>query len=29
MAVTMPREDEWQLHHQEKRDLMKPICLLE
>jgi hypothetical protein len=28
MAVTMPTEDEWQLYHQEKGDLMKPICLL-
>jgi hypothetical protein len=29
MAVTMPIEDEWQLYHQEKGDLVKPICLLE
>jgi hypothetical protein len=29
MAVTMPTEDEWQLYHQEKWDLEKPICLLE
>jgi hypothetical protein len=29
MAVTVPTEDEWQLHHQEKGDLTKPICLLE
>jgi hypothetical protein len=28
MAVTMPTEDEWQLYHQEKGDLTKPICLL-
>jgi hypothetical protein len=28
-AVTMPTEDEWQLYHQEKGDLTKPICLLE
>jgi hypothetical protein len=29
MAVTMPTEDEWQLYHQEKGGLVKPICLLE
>jgi hypothetical protein len=29
MAVTMPMENEWQLYHQEKWDLEKPICLLE
>jgi hypothetical protein len=29
MAVTMPAEGEWQLYHQEKEDLTKPICLLE
>jgi hypothetical protein len=29
MAVTMPTGDEWQLYHQEKGDLVKPICLLE
>jgi hypothetical protein len=29
MAVTMPTEDQWQLYHQEKWDLAKPICLLE
>jgi hypothetical protein len=29
MAVTMPIEDEWQLYHQEKGDLAKPICLVE
>jgi hypothetical protein len=28
MAVTMPAEDKWQLYHQEKGDLAKPICLL-
>jgi hypothetical protein len=28
MAVTIPAEDEWQLHCQEKWDLEKPICLL-
>jgi hypothetical protein len=25
----MPTEDEWQLYHQEKGGLVKPICLLE
>jgi hypothetical protein len=29
MAVTMPMGDECQLYHQEKGDLVKPICLLE
>jgi hypothetical protein len=29
MAVTMPMGDEWQLYHQEKGALVKPICLLE
>jgi hypothetical protein len=29
MAVTMPTGDEWQFYHQEKGDLVKPICLLE
>jgi hypothetical protein len=29
MAVTMPTENEWQLYHQEKGDLTKPIFLLE
>jgi hypothetical protein len=29
MAVTMPAEDDWQLHCQEKWDLEKPICQLE
>jgi hypothetical protein len=28
MAVTMLTENEWQLYHQEKWDLKKPICLL-
>jgi hypothetical protein len=28
MAVVTSTEDEWQLYHQEKGDLMKPICLL-
>jgi hypothetical protein len=29
MSVTVPTEDEWQLYHQEKWNLEKPICLLE
>jgi hypothetical protein len=29
MAVTMPMGDEWQLYHQEKGALVKPICLVE
>jgi hypothetical protein len=29
MAMTVPIEDEWQLYHQEKGNLAKPICLLE
>jgi hypothetical protein len=29
MAVTMPMGDKWQLYHQEKRDQVKPIYLLE
>jgi hypothetical protein len=29
IVVTAPTEDEWQLYHQEKGNLMKPICLLE
>jgi hypothetical protein len=29
MPVTMPTEEEWQLYHQEKGDLAKPIYLLE
>jgi hypothetical protein len=28
MAVTMPTEDKWQLYHQEKWDLEKPIYLV-
>jgi hypothetical protein len=29
MAVTMPMGDKWQLYHQIKGDLLKPMCLLE